>query len=225
MVALPRRLEKIVSLWGFHDSREAVWYPPDKQAIDRVMAQSPSPLDLSIAQGFLQSANGLVKLDLGGYAKGYALDLGLKLVKLLGIENILINAGGDLVACGRLADRPWQVAVRHPLDSGVLVRVETTGDEAVFTSGNYERFHYHEGVRYTHIIDPRSGVPAKEIVSATVIHKNGAIADAAATALAVSAIHDWRERADSMGVEYAIVVDRNGRTEMTPQMFQRTRLG
>ncbi len=215
---------KAVSLWGFHGQQNDNWAPPAQQAITAWLAQHPTADDLLLTDGILSSSNPSVQLDLGGYAKGYALELGLDVLQSTGIENALINAGGDLVTLGSQGSRPWHIGIRHPQQQGEIAWVETEDREAVFTSGNYERFHEKDGVRYTHIIHPQTGRPVTEVASASVIHKNGAIADASATALVVNGLNNWRETAQSMGIEYAMVVDQHGHAEMTDAMKSRTTL-
>ncbi|MEZ5588891.1 MAG: FAD:protein FMN transferase [Sedimenticolaceae bacterium] len=219
---------KVVAQWGFHGRSNGAWQPPDSDSIDGVLSTSPSPRDLDLVDNRLSSTNTEVQLDLGGYAKGYALALGLELLGRLGVRNAMINAGGDLVTLGRASsgwnERPWRVAVRHPQRPGVVAWLETMSGEAVFTSGNYERYHEYRGVRYQHIIDPRSGRPATGLISATVVHDNAALADAAATALVVAGPTVWREVAASLGVARAMVVDERGRIQTTPEMARRVHL-
>ncbi len=210
-----------VGLWGFHGQQDAGWTPPSNAAIEQWLSSHPTPEDLTIEDGMLSSVNPSVQLDLGGYAKGYALDLGLDLLQAAGIENALINAGGDLVTLGRQGSRPWQIGIRHPQQQGEIAWLEVQGREAVFTSGNYERYHEKDGVRYTHILNPNTGRPVTEIASASVILNNGAKADAAATALVVNGIQNWRQTAKSMGIELAMVVDGQGQMEMTEAMKSR----
>jgi thiamine biosynthesis lipoprotein len=213
---------KIVSLWGFHGQQSSGWNPPSTQDIDTLLQQQSSPLDLRIKEGMLHSANPSIQLDLGGYAKGYALNMGVELMKSAGLDNVLINAGGDLKVCGQQGARPWKIGIRDPENQGIIAWVEPEGSESVFTSGNYERYHQKNGVRYTHIINPRTGMPVKEISSATVIHEDAAIADAAATALVVEGASGWRQKAASMGIRKAMVVVENGRVEMIPELYFRT---
>lgn len=215
---------RAVSLWGFHGQQDDGWTPPAQQQITAWLQQQPTPDDLLLKAGMLSSRNPSVQLDLGGYAKGYALDLGLDLLQAAGIENALINAGGDLVTLGSQGSRPWKIGIRHPQQQGEIAWLETKGREAVFTSGNYERYHEKAGVRYTHIIDPRTGRPVTEIASASVILDNGAKADAAATALVVNGVNNWRQTAQSMGIELAMIVDGQGRVEMTEAMSSRVSL-
>jgi thiamine biosynthesis lipoprotein len=126
-----------------------------------------------------------------------------------------------MTAMGRHDDRPWRVGVRHPQGRGVLAALELHDGESVHTSGNYERYSEHEGVRYGHIIDPRTGYPGREIVSATVIHDDGAVADAAATALVLAGLRDWQRIAAQMGVKLAMLVDADGTVHMPPAMAAR----
>lgn len=213
---------KIVSSWGFLGGSAEGWTPPDGEAIDQLLAAHPSPLDLTITNGELASTNPAVQLDLGGYAKGYALNLGMTLLRSAGLEHAVINAGGDLLAMGEHDDRPWRIAIRHPRRrQDVLAWLETSGAEAVFTSGNYERYREYQGQRYPHILDPRRGRPVNEIASATVVHSDGAIADAAATALVVAGKAQWRRIARDMGIRQAMVVDEHGEVAMTPAIAER----
>jgi FAD:protein FMN transferase len=215
---------KAIGLWGFHAQQDDNWNPPSNQAIEAWLKQHPTADDLQLTDGLLSSINPSVQLDLGGYAKGYAIDLGLDMLQTAGIKNALINAGGDLVTLGSQGARPWRIGIRHPQQQGEIAWVESKGREAVFTSGNYERFHEKDGVRYTHIIHPQTGRPVTEIASASVIHENGAIADASATALVVNGIKNWKETAQSMGIQYAMIVDQHGHAEMTDAMKSRTTL-
>ncbi len=79
----------------------------------------------------------------------------------------------------------------------------------------------HEGIKYAHIIDPRDGMPVKHIVSASIIHHNGALADAAATALTVAGPENWHRIAEKMGVRFAMLIDADGTVYLTPEMKAR----
>jgi thiamine biosynthesis lipoprotein len=216
---------KVIRLWGFHGGDSVNWKMPQAEAIERVITARPSPLDLRVEDGRLCSSNREVQLDFGGYAKGYAIDLGRRLLAARGIGHALINAGGDLVTLGDAPDgNPWRVAIRHPQRGGRIAWMEASGDEAVFTSGNYERYRENGGRRYPHIIDPRTGRPVRGVASATVVHTDAALADAAATALVVAGPGRWRDVADALGVDRAMVVDEQGRVALTPAMRGRVHL-
>ncbi|MCW8871669.1 MAG: FAD:protein FMN transferase [Xanthomonadales bacterium] len=211
----------LVALWGFHTSDYPIIGPPPSQAdIDKILAQQPSSLDIRINAVQLTSDNPFVQLDFGGIAKGYAVDLAVARLRELGIGNAIVNAGGDLRAFGRHGDRPWRVAVRKP-GGGTIGTVEVRGDEALFTSGNYERFREDAEERYPHILDPRTGWPVRDVASATVITGTGTLADAAATALIVAGMNDWTTVARALGLSQVLMIDDAGRVYLTPEMANR----
>jgi thiamine biosynthesis lipoprotein len=214
----------IVRLWGFHTSDYPVSGPPPFRAeIDAWLAQSPSMQDIGVEGRRLRSSNPAVQLDFGGVAKGYAVDLAIDYLRQQGVENAIVNAGGDLRAIGRHGDRPWRVAVRKP-GGGVIGAVEVIGDESLFTSGNYERFRQDADQRYPHILDPRTGWPVGDVASATVIEAGGLKADAAATALIVGGLAEWQQVARDMELDRVLIVDGSGKVYMTPGMAERVRL-
>ena len=161
-----------------------------------------------------------MQLDFGGIAKGYAVDLAIERLRELGITSAIVNAGGDLHVIGRHGDRPWRVAVRKP-GGGIIGTVDVGADEALFTSGNYERFRQDQQERYPHILDPRSGWPVKDVASVTVIASKGIVADPAATALVVAGLEGWPAVARALDLNQVLVVDESGRVYLTPEMEQR----
>ncbi len=211
----------LLQLWGFQSDGRPNGAPPSRQAIDRWVKAAPGMDDITVTHGRLSSSNNTVQLDFGAFAKGVAVDQAIDILRRHGIENAIVNGGGDLRAIGSKDGTPWRVGIRHPQGRGVLAALEVKGDESVFTSGNYERYREHEGVRYAHILDPRTGLPVEGITSVTVIHENGGIADAAATALVVAGIADWYRIARQMGIEYVMLVDDDGTVYMNPAMQQR----
>ena len=211
----------LIGLWGFHADEPPHGPPPPKAAIAAWLDNPPGMDDLTIDGLMVSSRNPKVQLDFGGFAKGYAVDRAIDELKALDIENAIVNAGGDLRAIGRRGDRPWRVGVRHPQGEGVLAALEVSGDECVFTSGNYERYNEYEGVHYAHILDPRTGMPVQGITSVTVLAHDGTLADAAATALVVAGAQDWPRIAKSLGVEDVMLVEESGMVHMTPSMAAR----
>jgi thiamine biosynthesis lipoprotein len=125
-------------------------------------------------------------LDLGGIAKGYAADEVRHILTKNGVKSAMINLGGNIVAIGRRPDgKPWQIGIQNPLQpTGIYLGVISAEDKTVVTSGCNERFFMKDGVRYHHIIDPRTGKPAQSgLLSVTAVCKNSAEADALTTAL------------------------------------------
>jgi FAD:protein FMN transferase len=212
---------RLIGLWGFHSDEPPGGPPPDPAAIKALVDAHPSMNDIHFEGNRLSSSNPKVALDLGAFAKGYALNLAIDRLKEMGIGNAIVNAGGDLCVSGRHGDRPWQIGIRHPMGKGVIASVGVSDGECVLTSGNYERYREYEGIRYAHIIDPRTGYPVKHVASATVISKNGGLADAAATALSVAGPDEWRKIAKQMGLTQVMLVDEKGAVYITPEMRDR----
>jgi thiamine biosynthesis lipoprotein len=212
---------QLVKLWGFHSDTLPSGPPPPANVIQALVAKQPRMADLRIDGERIRTLNPAVSLDFGGFAKGAALDLAMHRLRSMGINNAIINAGGDLNVIGSHGDRPWKVGVRHPQGDGVLAAVELQDGETIYTSGNYERYREHEGVSYSHIIDPRTGMPVQHVASVTVIDRLGARADAAATALSVAGPREWYRIARQMGLKYVMLVDEQGRVYMNPAMAER----
>jgi len=211
----------LIRLWGFHTSDYPIKGPPPMDAkIDALVRQHPSSLDIRIDGMMMSSQNPAVQLDFGGIAKGYAIDIACNTLRNYGIENAIVNAGGDLRAIGNHGERPWRVAVRDPA-GGIIGTLETGVDEAIFTSGNYERFRQDNETRYPHILDPRTGWPVKDVASLTVITDEGWLADAAATALIVAGVNDWPQVARSLSLDQVLMVDENGKAYLTEEMNNR----
>jgi thiamine biosynthesis lipoprotein len=123
--------------------------------------------------------------DLGGIAKGYAIDRAIEALEQAGVTRAMVDVGGD-VACfgGKAGGRDWSVDVKNPFGPGILARLHLPAG-AVATSGNYARYETIAGKRYSHIIDPRTGWPAEGAESATVVASTAMAADVWATALSV----------------------------------------
>ncbi len=155
--------------------------PPDKEEIKealRLIGYENIVLDEKKGTVYLKKKG--MSIGLGGIAKGYAAGKAAKVLKEKGIENFIINAGGDLYFSGSKNGKFWTTGIKNP-DGGFFVKLKIKTDCAVATSGNYERFFIYKGKRYHHIIDARSGYPAYGLKSVTVISKNPALADAYAT--------------------------------------------
>jgi thiamine biosynthesis lipoprotein len=214
----------LIDAWGFHSDNPEGHRPPQPETISQLLQQNPRMSDLVLEGINLHSTNTQVKLDFGAFGKGFGIDLAIDHLRQLGIKNAIINAGGDLRAIGSPPGRPWKIAIRHPSGKGVLAGLDISGDESVFTSGDYERNFNWKGKRYHHIIDPRTGYPAVGTKSVTVIHSNAATADAAATALFVAGPEEWYNIAQKMGIEYVLLIDSEDNAHMNPAMSKRLKL-
>ncbi len=126
------------------------------------------------------------KLDWGGIAKGYGVDLAAEKVQNLGVLHGFINAGGDLYCWGQNPEESsWKVGIKHPRKNGFLGVLSIT-NLAATTTGDYQRYFIHQGKRYHHVLDPHTGYPARGKTSVTAIGPETAICDALSTALFVS---------------------------------------
>lgn len=214
----------LVRLWGFNDADTMPDRPPPAGEILEVLEATTSlPALWDESGGSLAGRQG-VAIDLGGFAKGVAVDRAIALLRERGIANAIVNAGGDLRAIGNRGDRPWRIGVRAPRSNDILAAIDISGDESVFTSGDYERFFDFEGRRYHHILDPRTGYPTIGLISVTVIHDDAATADAACTALMVAGPERWPAVARALGISHVMVVDADGRVHMSKGTQARVRI-
>ncbi|GBR72975.1 thiamine biosynthesis protein ApbE [Candidatus Termititenax aidoneus] len=125
------------------------------------------------------------QLDLGGIAKGYAVDQAVETLQRHGIRHALVNAGGNIFALGQKRGKPWRIAIRDPRAVEKTLQVFELSDEACATSGDYEQYFVADGQRYSHIFNPQTGRPANlenELASVTVIADSAARADLLSTA-------------------------------------------
>lgn len=213
----------IIGAWGFHSDELPKGAMPSLTHIAELAARAPSMDDVTINGRKVSSTNTAVQFDFGGFGKGAALDRAEEVLVKHGVRNAIVNAGGDLNTLGHPAERPWKIAIRDPVKWGVIAYVELEDGEDVYTSGNYERYYEHEGVKYSHIINPKTGMPVGNIISSTVVHKGGLVADAAATALTVSGPDGWYDVARKMGIKYVLLIDDKGTVYMNPEMQKRVR--
>ncbi|HZR69908.1 MAG TPA: FAD:protein FMN transferase [Burkholderiales bacterium] len=217
---------RLVALWNFH--RDTPGGPlPGASDIERLAGARPRMADLRVAGDIVTSANPLVQLDFGGYAKGYALDRAARILHARGVANALIDVGGNVMALGEAGNRPWRVAIEAPRGAGTLGTLELRDGEAMGTSGDYRRYYEIAGRRYAHIIDPRTGYPVCGVESVTVLvapgPEAGALSDAASKPIFIAGREGWREAAMHMGVAGALLVDSDGVAHMTAPLRARLR--
>jgi FAD:protein FMN transferase len=152
-----------------------------------------------------------VRINLGGIAKGYAIERGAQLLAARGVRHALLNAGGDSRVMGDRRGQPWMIGIRNPRNpEGVVLRLPLL-DEAVSTSGDYERYFVDDGVRYHHILNPSTGEPVGEIRSVTVIGPDATLTDGLSTTLFVLGVERGMALLARLPGYEAVIIDDQGR--------------
>jgi thiamine biosynthesis lipoprotein len=201
---------KLVKLWGFHrDEFTPQNIEPNK--INALVAKNPKMSDISIDGNHISSANPAVQLDLGGYAKGYALDIGLAYLREQNIRNALINIGGNIIALGKHGNKPWRVGIQHPRQPNAIATIDLPSGWAIGTSGDYQRFFYLDGQRYCHVINPATGYPVQGTQSVTVMippqPKAGILSDVASKPIFIAQGQARIDAAKAMQVTHFLVIE------------------
>ncbi|VAW56291.1 FAD:protein FMN transferase [hydrothermal vent metagenome] len=212
---------KLIDLWQFHNHDDPNIQPPNEAEIKRLVKSNPQLDDIKIDGIKIHTNNTDVSLNFGAYAKGYAIDIEMDMLKNMGIKNAIINAGGDLKTMGTHGNRAWVIAIKHPRLDTWLAKIKTQNEESLFTSGDYERYYYYKEKRYHHILDPRTGYPAQGVQSVTVLHTNSGVADAAATALFVAGPEKWLTIAKKLQLKHVMLIDEKGVIHVTPSLKKR----
>ncbi len=215
---------RLVEIWGFHND-EFKPVLPDPQKLAALVAAKPRMNDLVLENNKVNSRNRAVALDFGGYAKGYALDRAAAILKARGLNNALINIGGNIMALGAKGKEPWRVGIQNPRAPAPLAVLDLKDGEAVGTSGDYQRYFELQGKRYCHILDPRTGQPSSGAEGVTVLispgPRSGMLSDATSKPLFVSGAADWLKYAKRLNVTSALRVDEQGVVHITPDLHKR----
>ncbi len=208
----------IADLWGFHGQNYRV---PSDEEIQSAMGQIG--WEKVSQNGDTVTKPAETKLDAGGIAKGYASERAAEIFRDHGISSGMISLGGNVRAVGKRPDgKPWTVAVQDPRDISSYFCTVEVSNEAVVTSGGYQRYFEENGKRYHHILDPKTGRPADSgLISVTVVSSDGTLADGLSTGLFVmgkeKAAECWRS---SRGFEM-ILVDEDGGIYITEGLEDR----
>lgn len=177
--AFDPKLHSVITLWGFLSD---AYYVPSAEELEEALESD--------------------EWNLGAIVKGYAGQQAAELLKELDIDCGILNLGGNIQTYGNKPDgTPWQIGIQDPNEGNSVGVVSVTGTTAIVTSGAYQRYFEENGIRYHHILDPKTGAPAdSDIASVTVICQDGATADALSTALFVMGFEEgaefWRQSED-----------------------------
>ncbi len=151
-----------------------------------------------------------VRINLGGIAKGYFVERGVDILKSRGVSNAIVTAGGDSRLLGDRRGKPWGIGIRDPRVDGEVAMQLPLVDEAISTSGDYERYFDEDGVRYHHILAPSTGEPAEGVHSATVIGPDAVMTDALSTSVFVMGVDEGLRLIASLPDYESIVIDADG---------------
>jgi thiamine biosynthesis lipoprotein len=182
-------ISPLVQLWGIG---KAVNRIPDKSSILRVLALVDDRdilLNEDLQTIFLRKTGQAI--DLGGIAKGYAAEKVFQLYQVYGIQSAYANLGGNVIAIGsKLDGSPWRVGIQHPRNEESLIGSISIKNQAVVTSGDYQRYMIAaDGRRYHHILDPRTGYPAASgLISVSIVSGDAILADVLSTAILIAGL-------------------------------------
>ncbi|HKI48618.1 MAG TPA: FAD:protein FMN transferase [Desulfobacteria bacterium] len=199
-------VEPLVYLWGFDGEKEII---PSENTLSKT-ASLVNYKDIEIKDHTVRLKRRGMAINVGGLAKGYAVDRAISILRGK-VKNGIVNAGGDLFAFGQKSEQtPWNIGLQHPRKPQELLAAFAVENQAVATSGDYQRYFIKDGIRYHHIFDPKTGKPARLMISATIITTEVMDADALATAVFVMGPEKGIEWVDSMENIEAMVVLPNG---------------
>lgn len=191
----------VMKAWGFAD---ASYHVPDQELLRELLQHvNMSDITFDLQNSYIALPDG-VMIDFGGIAKGYTSACVISLLKSQGVEHALLDLGGNIHALGTKPDgRSWSVAIRFPQDyqgeKQDYLGILEISDQAAITSGGYERYFEENGVRYHHIIDPHTGMPAQSgLLSVTIVSEDSALADGLSTSCYVAGVEEairiWESR-------------------------------
>lgn len=191
------------NLWGFNGDKEIIL--PSKKKVEKLkklVKYDDVVINEKDTTVFLKHKN--MSIDLGGIAKGYAIDRGSSVLKNLGLKDFILNAGGDIYVSGKKDNETlWKVGIKHPRQSNDLIAEFDLQDFAVATSGDYERFKIINGKRYHHILDPRTGYPGTLSESSTILAPTAEEADATATHVFLLG---WKKALNETAINFPLLI-------------------
>lgn len=194
----------VLDLWGFGSGLYHV--PTEEELAEALATVDYTQVEVNHNTSEVRIPQGTI-LDLGGIAKGFVVDSGISLLRKGKVQRSIINAGGDISVIGRRPDgQPWRVGVQDPDLPSDIRWILPLDNNSVVTSGDYQRFFTKDGQRYHHILDPKTGYPARGLRSVTIVGENGATSDALSTAVFVLGWDKGRALVESLDNVEAILV-------------------
>ena len=206
----------LTELWGIGHKGE---YVPSQTEIEKALALvNYRVIEVDNTANTIYLPKPGMLLDFGGIAKGYAVDKAIEVLKAKGITSALLNAGGDVRIIGNKPDgTAWRIGVQHPRQSdGISAKLSLTEWDTMETSGDYQRFMIKDGIRYSHIIDPRTGWQPREIASVTMVNNSSADGDILGTAIFILGVDKGLKLLQQFPGNEAIIITIDGKTIITP---------
>lgn len=194
-------------LYSYPDKQK----PSDQKIATLLEAINYQHLILDAQNTSVSFANKDVKIDLGGIAKGFAVDNAIEILQKMGIKNALVTAGGDTRLLGDRLGKPWIVGIRDPRDRDKQAVVIPMAESAMSTSGDYERYFEQDGVRFHHILSPKTGKSTYEVQSVSIIGPQSVYNDGLSTAVFVMGLEKGIGLINALPEFEAIVMDNNRR--------------
>jgi len=198
--------ESVGYLYDFRAHRR----PTDEQRLEGVAAIDYRRIELDADDSTIRFGMPGMRINLGGIAKGYAVGRGAQILAAHGIRSALLNAGGDTRVLGDRAGEPWIVGIRHPRNEDAVFTRLPIVDEAISTSGDYERYFEEDGRRYHHIINPSTGSPTNGVLSTTVIGPDPVLTDGLSTTLFVLGVERGLALIETFAGYEAVIVAADG---------------
>jgi thiamine biosynthesis lipoprotein len=202
------------SVGYLYDYRKHV-RPNEQEIADALPGINYRHLVLDHALRTVRFARPGVRIDLGGIAKGYAVDNCIALLRRRGVTNALVSAGGDTRLLGDRRGRPWNVGIRDPRRPGELAALLPLDNVAISTSGDYERYFEEDGVRYHHIINPRTGKSASGVHSVTVIGPDGITTEGLTKSVFIKGPIEGLKLVESLKDVEVVIIDSSGRMHVS----------
>lgn len=198
------------SVGQFYDYRQA-HAPDDAVRVQHLPAVNYQLISLNRAEQTVGFNHPQLKIDLGGIAKGYAVDRSIALLSKKGIESAYVSAGGDSRILGDRRGTPWVIGIRHPRKDGEHAVKIPLSDTAMSTSGDYERFYMDGEIRIHHILNPSTGKSANDVQSVSILAPLAVDSDAMSTTVFVLGVADGLKLVNGMAGIDAVIIDAGGR--------------
>lgn len=211
----------LIKLWQKAREKEE---PPSKEDLGRSLGLVGFRNIMISPDGKILLKREEMSIDLGGIAKGYAVDRAFELLKGMGYRNLIVNAGGDLKVGGMKFGEPWSIGIRDPRDprdqEKLIAKIKLTKG-AIATSGDYEKYFISQGKRYHHILNPKDGLPAEGCRSVSVLCEEGILADALATAIFVLGPEKGLSLCQRTKGTDCLIIDREGKPIFTQELKEK----